>query len=298
MVKEADFAFKQAFAFCPYSPEAVFRYVNLLLSLQRFDDALVVASTCLKLDPYNGQVVDLVRRLKEWKSQTGGVSPLDQLERTVRENPADFQSVFNLAAQYAQLQQPGRAIELLDGLVANPKADPAAFRAAMQGYSNLGHTAGIQTILVKLEAAQKSNPSNLEVAVTVAEAHRTLRQSDRALPILDQVLGASNLDVGTVLRLAQEYAALANYPRLETTLEKLVKFSPQSPEAWYDFAALKAQLGKNAETFPALSNAFEFSRVRRQSNPGARDLFAEAAKDPRFQAVRLQPEYQKLAGKK
>ena len=29
MIKEADFAFRQAFAFCPYSPEAVFRYVNL-----------------------------------------------------------------------------------------------------------------------------------------------------------------------------------------------------------------------------------------------------------------------------
>ena len=48
--------FRQAFAFCPYSPEAVFRYVNLLASTRRFDDALAVAETCRKLDPYNGQV--------------------------------------------------------------------------------------------------------------------------------------------------------------------------------------------------------------------------------------------------
>ena len=39
LLKEADFTFRQAFAFCPYSPEAVFRYVQLLLQLQRFDDA-------------------------------------------------------------------------------------------------------------------------------------------------------------------------------------------------------------------------------------------------------------------
>jgi len=32
MLKEADFAFRQAFAFCPYSPEAVFRYTTLLAS--------------------------------------------------------------------------------------------------------------------------------------------------------------------------------------------------------------------------------------------------------------------------
>src|SRR5438270_2018234 len=30
-LKEAEFAFKQAYAFCPYSPEAVFRYINLLI---------------------------------------------------------------------------------------------------------------------------------------------------------------------------------------------------------------------------------------------------------------------------
>src|SRR5205807_584784 len=87
MIKEADFAFRQAFAFCPYSPEAVFRYANLLLSMQRFDDALTVAETCLKIDPYNGQVLDLVTRLRAWKrgGTAEGASPLQpnlaQLEK-------------------------------------------------------------------------------------------------------------------------------------------------------------------------------------------------------------------------
>ncbi len=30
MIQAADFGFRLAFALCPYSPEAVFRYVNLL----------------------------------------------------------------------------------------------------------------------------------------------------------------------------------------------------------------------------------------------------------------------------
>src|SRR5207237_1536290 len=66
MIKEADFAFRQAFAFCPYSPEAVFRYVNLLLSMQRFDDALIVALTCLTLDPYNDPLFVLVNHLQPY----------------------------------------------------------------------------------------------------------------------------------------------------------------------------------------------------------------------------------------
>jgi len=62
--QEADFTFRQALAFCPYSPEAVFRYAQLLAQFQRFEDALLIAETCLKLDPYNGQVAGLVQNLR------------------------------------------------------------------------------------------------------------------------------------------------------------------------------------------------------------------------------------------
>jgi hypothetical protein len=48
MLEEADFAFRQAFALCPDSPEAVFRYVNLLLSRKRLDEAILVAETAVK----------------------------------------------------------------------------------------------------------------------------------------------------------------------------------------------------------------------------------------------------------
>jgi hypothetical protein len=64
MIKEADFAFRQAFAFCPFSPEAVFRYVQLLANLNRWDDAIIVAETCLKLDPNNESCRSLVQQLQ------------------------------------------------------------------------------------------------------------------------------------------------------------------------------------------------------------------------------------------
>ena len=54
----------QAFAFSPWSPEAVFHYVNLLLQTNRLDDALLVADTCLKLDPFNEQVRGLANNLR------------------------------------------------------------------------------------------------------------------------------------------------------------------------------------------------------------------------------------------
>jgi hypothetical protein len=64
LLKEANFACLQAFAFSPWSPEAVIHYVNLLLQTNRFDDALIVAETCLKLDPFNEQIRSLANNLR------------------------------------------------------------------------------------------------------------------------------------------------------------------------------------------------------------------------------------------
>jgi beta-lactamase regulating signal transducer with metallopeptidase domain len=67
MIKAADFAFRQAYALCPQSPEAVFRYANLLVSLGRVNDARLLAETTLKFDPENAQVRGLAKRLKALK---------------------------------------------------------------------------------------------------------------------------------------------------------------------------------------------------------------------------------------
>ena len=64
MASEADYAFRQALALCPYSPEAVFRYASFLTSAKRPDDALLVARTCQRLDPSNAQVAQLADQLQ------------------------------------------------------------------------------------------------------------------------------------------------------------------------------------------------------------------------------------------
>ncbi len=50
MLKEAEFAFRQAFALCQSSPEAVFRYMNVLLSQKRFDDAILLTEAAVKIE--------------------------------------------------------------------------------------------------------------------------------------------------------------------------------------------------------------------------------------------------------
>jgi hypothetical protein len=63
MMKEADFAFKQAFALCPKSPEAVYRYANFLVNNRRKADALLLAQAASHIDPTNQQFKYLVQNL-------------------------------------------------------------------------------------------------------------------------------------------------------------------------------------------------------------------------------------------
>ena len=64
---EAEQAFRLANEICPYSPEAVFRLVNLLVEQNRFEEALPVAENAVKAEPQNQQFRGLVEELKRTK---------------------------------------------------------------------------------------------------------------------------------------------------------------------------------------------------------------------------------------
>ncbi len=296
MVKEADFAFKQAFAFCPYSPEAVFRYVNLLLSqeVQRFDDALIIAETCLKLDPYNGAVINLVTQLRGWKKERApNAAALQQMEKSVEDNPTDFQKAFNLASTYLGMQQQDRAIQVLDRVLNNPQADAGAIRGVLEAYGTINRPK-LQSSVDNLQARVKANPTNFQLAIGLAEGYRQLQQPDRAAQTLDQVLENPQADAAALLQVAQVYSTIGKFDKLESTLAKLIKIAPDSAEAWYDLAAIKARLNKPQEALPALEHAIDLSNKRHKQNPSTPDLLANAQKDPQFASLRQNPEFQKL----
>ena len=68
MIQAADFGFRQAFALCPYGPEAVFRYVDLLTTETRSEDALRVPEAALRVDAKNVQLKTLVQQLRQGKA--------------------------------------------------------------------------------------------------------------------------------------------------------------------------------------------------------------------------------------
>jgi tetratricopeptide (TPR) repeat protein len=227
MLKEADFAYKQAFAYCPYSLEVVYRYVQLLAGVGRMEDALSIAKTCQQLDPYNPQLVNLVQQLEGAKNQRFSSdqarSQLTQLQQQYQSNPANASVAFNLFSAYLQLQQTNLAVQILDQLAVHPQSD-----------------------------------------------------------------------VNTLLNVAQQYAVLYQAPKLETTLQRLVKMIPNNPEAWYDLGAIQAMLGKPSESIQSLTQALRLSADRRAKQPNAKDLSTNLAHDARLNGIRQLPDFQKL----
>ena len=235
MMKEADFAYRQAFAMCPFSPEAAYRYVIFLVNTGRIEDALMVGETWLELDPYNPGADNLVKQLTNMKNAgPAAVAPVapsaeqlqasvDELEKQFKANPTNFQAGAELAAAYMQMQRNDKVMQILDGIVANPKASADVLLFSAQGYAKLG-----------------------------------------------------------------------NLAKLETALERVAQEAPDSPEAWYNLAAVKVVVGKTPEALKALKLAMDENAKRLARDPKAKNLQVDARTDHRFKALQGMPEFQQM----
>lgn len=204
LLREAEFALKQALAFCPYSPEAVFRYVQLLLAFNRIDDALKIAETCLALDPENGQVAGLVRSLQEAAKQPSAfrmpppptaqsaaeaqaqtAAALAQLEREWRTQPDNLQAGFNLASALLSAQQNDRAAAVLDQIATRPNVDFQALLTVARALAELGRVDRLEPIL---EQATRLDPDQPEVFYDLAALRAMTGKRVESLAALERAM--------------------------------------------------------------------------------------------------------------
>ncbi len=203
MIKETDFTFRQAFAFCPYSPEAVFRYSQFLLQMNppRLDDAWIVATTCQKLDPHNGSVIGLVENLRTYRKQAGlPAQPasqhdtieqqLKQVEQEYRSQPTNFQAAVNLASVYMRMGKTDQVHRIFEQALANPKINEQAVIFIATAYRDMGDFPRLERALERLVevtpgspeawfdlAALKASVSEINKQDKTADALKALRRS-------------------------------------------------------------------------------------------------------------------------
>jgi thioredoxin-like negative regulator of GroEL len=197
LLREANFAFKQAFAYCPYSPEAVYRYIQLLTGLEgRFDDALLIAETCHKLDPENGQITDLVNRLRQAKGQPNPLAQIQKdvvgLENEFDTNPDNFSNGFLLASKYMQLQREDQAFRVLDKIADSTNA--TAVYSVVQAYLQMQNLPKVEATLSKYV---KIEPQQAEAWYNLAKTEATLGKNSEALENLRHALQINDQQLAT-----------------------------------------------------------------------------------------------------
>jgi tetratricopeptide (TPR) repeat protein len=240
MLKEADFAFKQAYAFCPYSPEALFRYINLLVTyMGRFDDARMLATASKNLDPYNTQIDKLVQDLE-----------------AIRHSPA-------------------------------PPVPSAQVPAAPSPEQ-------VQAQVAPLEKQWAADPANAQLAYSLATLYVQGQQPDKALQLADRLIANPQATKDTLLVAAQFCNQLGQLPRAEQALARIVKVTPENPEAWFDLAAVQTALNRNPQAIDSLRQALTYNAKRLAADPKAPNLFTNAQNDPRLNNLRPIPAFQQL----
>lgn len=201
MNREADFAFRQAWAMCPNSPEAIFRYVNLLMDENRVSDALLVAETSAKLTYFGWgydpkQIQDLVTQLKQRQKQSEEwmqfTNKMAVMETEARIHPSNYTNIFVLAGMYLEMQQTNRGVQLISQTMSRKDADFVALYWASQFFAKLDDYTNLETALTKLTIMEPNLPEPMydlsRLDVVLGRKEEAIKHLRVAIDLSDQCL--------------------------------------------------------------------------------------------------------------
>ncbi len=233
MITEADFAYRQAFAFCPYSPEVVVRYVGFLAAFHRLEDAKLVAETCLKLDPNSDFMRGIVRDISAQLSASSGGKPeaagageaaLDSLEKEVQEHPSNLMAAAALAQAYFRLQQGSKCLEVLDAIMSHTNVDAAVLTNVVSMYYQMQKYPELEAGFKRLVQAAPDVPENWynlsSLEAVMGQTTDSIRDLRRALEENDKRLAANPKAYNLRAKLPndQNFAPLTNSAEFQSLI--------------------------------------------------------------------------------
>ncbi len=134
LIPQAEYAFKQARALCPDSPEANFRLAQLYMERNRLDDAIAVLTDLQKRDPLNSKITQTIQQLQAVKQ---GRAEAQQLEHTHTANPRDIGVVLQLAQTYFKIGAVDRIPPLCETFLAQTNLPAGDMMQIAQIYLSL-----------------------------------------------------------------------------------------------------------------------------------------------------------------
>jgi len=181
----AETEFKTAIALNPSNADARVWYVNLLLILSRFDEALAELRKTIELDPlWEGpKVLQVLVYL-----YSGDLTSAISLEQEIRDrNPGNPDTHLLLGEVYlraARIEEARQEAEKLTGAIVSPGVAYEAYRLQRAIlWAALGNPDEARLLTKEWEAASNTGYVN---PVLVAAVYASLREKEKALELLDR----------------------------------------------------------------------------------------------------------------
>jgi thioredoxin-like negative regulator of GroEL len=151
----------------------VFNYSQLLATIGRYDDALMVAKTCEIFDADNLGIRNLVEQLEGIQKSAAPKADAQTKARATGPN-ADAKAVFDLASSYFSAGQSNEAVDTLEVLLTNTSTKPEVFLSLVDGYRQLGRVDKVESALARYTAAEPTRPEGWYdlAAVQIASGRR------------------------------------------------------------------------------------------------------------------------------
>jgi len=223
--KEADFAFRQALAFGPINPEVAYKYVSLLNSLGRFEDAKRVANTLDAMDANSNS------------GQTLLYSTFMIREQALR-HQLDFTNAAHMALEISKLE----------------KLDPSIKLQALARYTNHHRLAILYQNPIK---SFQEKPGSLLRFNRAVRAYYALSKTNDLARAIELFSKNTTTNRASLAAIQNAYGLVGNWEAKLKTDKLLTDLEPDSYIAWFDRALSHLRLQQTNESTKAMVKSLE-----------------------------------------
>jgi tetratricopeptide (TPR) repeat protein len=214
MFPEAEYAFKQAIALCPTSPEASFRLATAYMQQSRFSDAGKIIEEFLKFvgPDDRDRAAAFLQQIKDVEKND---NRRKELEAAIKTSP-DINQAFELAEIYRvmgmQAQYQGLAANLLQ--LSNISSDDI-LRVAKLGKDAYRFDLQVQA----LEKYLKLKPDDVDLRIELAKCYVELKQQGNALAALQLAIRDGGMPVRERIKTDSSFEAIRLMPELQEMMK-------------------------------------------------------------------------------
>jgi len=176
MYDEAEYAFRQAVALYPLSPEATFRLAaDVYLAQRRYDDADRLIESFLRQDPMSTKAAEFLAHIRALKRAD---ARRRDLEQQLAGGAAAPEQALELADLYGRLGQDRMFLSLTMKLLNDPGVKPEVYLQVAQLYAQANRP---DLLVVALQHYLARVPNALNIWIDLAAVQITLGNNQDAL---------------------------------------------------------------------------------------------------------------------